>query len=363
MKELSKNVRFHAITPQLLQCETADGTTFFVAHENGTQSLPGNGGMRVKTYSSMGEAALECRHLSEVMAHKHAVYHTGFTGAKLVAVGDPQRINKTLLLEAVADVLNHLNGSVYTGCDMNTTLDDMEYLHSHSPYILAALGSTIDPNVATAFGVFGSIRSVCGGMLYGKRFLVHGTGNVGATVAELLRNAGGEVYTYDIMPERADISGCHNISHQANWWNQPCDVFVPCSKSGLVTPAIAAALPCEWVVGSANIPFSSTEVPRVLANRGIAYVPEAISSAGAILCDSVEHYNRDIFYHVAPDDMYAFVQHLVEEKTSKFAEVLFAEGGGETRAMLKVFSDVRQPACGTRFQEWEEMYAVPVSIK
>ena len=39
------------------------------------------------------------------------------------------------------DVLVSLEGRMYTGCDLNSTLEDMEYLSRKSPYILAAIGN------------------------------------------------------------------------------------------------------------------------------------------------------------------------------------------------------------------------------
>ena len=337
--------------PSLLHCQTKQGTLFFVAHNNGTPALPGNGGTRIKMYASPEDAARECQGLSAVMTHKHAVYNTGFTGAKLVVVADPARLDKAELLDTMGGVLNFLGGSVYTGCDMNTTLEDMEYLLRRTPYVLASLGSAIDPNVATAYGVYGGLLSLCMGRLYGKRFLVHGTGNVGATLAALLAGAGAEVFTYDLVPERAEIPGCRNMSDRTDWWNIPCNVLVPCSHSGLVTETIARRLECDWIAGSANIPFGTAAVPGILASRDISYIPEAITSAGAILCDSVEHYNRETFLQAAPADMYAYVQGLVAEKTAEFIDVLRLDACSELEALGCVFTDPLQAPCGTRFHE------------
>ena len=88
-------------------------------------------------------------------------YNTGCAGAKVVFNVGPTAVadlDKQALLDKLNDVLVSLDGSMYTGCDLNSTLDDMEYLSRKSPYILAAIGNdTVDPNHATAHGVVGGV--------------------------------------------------------------------------------------------------------------------------------------------------------------------------------------------------------------
>ena len=38
-------------------------------------------------------------------------------------------------------MLNNEEGRLYTGCDLNTSLDDMAALYAASPYVLAGLGA------------------------------------------------------------------------------------------------------------------------------------------------------------------------------------------------------------------------------
>jgi leucine dehydrogenase len=339
-----------ATEPTLLSFQTAEGIQFFVAHDNGTRQMPGNGGLRIKFYSSTTDGGQECKRLAKVMTHKHSLYHTGFTGAKLVAVADPRTVDKSELLKPVATALNELGGSIYTGCDMNTTEDDMEYLRQATPYVLASLGSSIDSNRATAHGAFSSILGLCRGNLGGRKVLVHGTGGVGANLAQLLAQCGATVFTYDLFPERADLPGCINLSHQADIWSIECDVFAPCSDSNLITEEVAASLNCEWIAGSANAPIAGENAYRMLARRGIKFVPEALTSAGAVICDSVEQYNPAAFFSAEPYEMYCFVEDLVRAKTNQFLDVLAAEGCSELETMNWLYEDRNQSPCGTRFR-------------
>ena len=302
---------------KIIQKDT-DGFQCFIGLDRATLNQPSNGGLRVKTYQSETLAREDCRNLSLVMSHKHSLYNTGFSGGKIVAKVKENQVNKEKLLSFVGSMLNELNGLMYTGCDLNTTLEDMEYLRNHCPYILASLDSQVDPSIATAYGVIGSIKGIFGNNLKGLVFLVHGLGKVGKATALGLQELGADIITYDIVSDRADIPNCKNISNQKNWWDVSCDAFVPCSISGLITPEIADSLQCNYIVGSANVPLSKPDVLDLLQAKSITFIPESISSAGAIICDSVEFYSPEIFKEVNPQHIYQFVEEIVSEKTQQF---------------------------------------------
>lgn len=72
------------------------------------------------------------------------MFNTGFAGAKVVCnaskvAGGISSINKDELMDATSKLLKDLDGVMYTGCDMNTTLDDMSYLADKCDYVLAAI--------------------------------------------------------------------------------------------------------------------------------------------------------------------------------------------------------------------------------
>lgn len=290
----------------------------FIGLNGSDLSRPCNGGLRVKTYPSEELAREDCQNLSLVMTHKHSIYNTGFSGGKIVVAINKEEFSQENLLSCIGSMLNELNGLMYTGCDLNTTLEDMEYLRNSCPYILASLDSQVDPSIATAYGVVGSIKGIFGNNLNGLVFLVHGLGKVGKATALALQELGASILTYDIVSQRADLPNCQNISDQENWYDMPFDVFVPCSISGLITPEIANYLKCKYVVGSANVPLSKPDVLDSLLAKSITFIPESISSAGAIICDSIEFYAPSIFKQVDPQYIYAFVEEIIADKTKQF---------------------------------------------
>ena len=223
-----------------------------------------------------------------------------------------------MLLDETALMLKGMDGSMYTGCDMNTTTGDMDYLDGKCDYVLAAIGNpTCCPNTATAFGVFGAVEACLGGDVAGKSLLVHGCGGVGSVVAKLfIEHGAAKVQTVDVDHGRADIAGCVNMSSAEEWWTHEVDCIVPCSSSGLLTDEIQKGLVASTIVGATNLPFATKEAQRA-AELCLTFVPEGVSSAGAVIVDSVEHYARAQFAAAAPSELYEFTRQTVREKTQE----------------------------------------------
>ncbi|EKX42784.1 hypothetical protein GUITHDRAFT_73645 [Guillardia theta CCMP2712] len=292
-----------------------------------TRDRPGNGGFRLWVYSDLETAEREAIGLAQGMEVKHTTYNTGFAGAKVVcdasgANNSVLNVNKNELMKATAALLHELNGTMYTGCDLNTTTGDMDNLSQDCPYVLAAIANeAVNPNDATAYGVLGAVESVLE-HFHGKTVVVHGCGSVGGTVARELVRAGARVYTIDADVAKADIFGATNISkgtpnYVEEFWKMEIDALVPCSISGLISMEMAKTLGCKAIVGATNLPFKSIEVQQFVEDSGITFVPEGVSSAGAVIVDSIEHFDLKAFKEAQPIDIYEFCRHVVLEKTTE----------------------------------------------
>jgi leucine dehydrogenase len=344
------------IADGVLRCVSPEQVVFFVVKDSETPPAalgrPTNGGIRIQEYPDEATAIDEAYSLAKRMTHKQALYNTGFGGVKIVVCASPYGLDKRALMDAIAQVLQFLEGSVYTGCDLNTNDKDMRYLAQHSPYVLAGIGSEIDPSEATASGGCGTILGALGSdNIQHTRFLVHGIGQVGLAVAQRLKARGATILSYDIRPERANQPGFQNVSDCSLWWTLPFDVLVLCSASNIVTPAIAEQLSCQTVVGSANKPFSDTKVvASILKERGILWIPDIVSSAGAVISDSIEHYAPDLFRRARPEAVYAFISQLTYNKTT---QLLAGHHDGTTMADMLTRLIYRKnvgPLCGLTFQ-------------
>lgn len=345
-----------SVSPLVLKYDTPAGP-LYIGNDGPIQRLkPGNGGLRVWQYASEEDAIKECAALSTGMSSKHEVFNTGFSGAKLVlnAQNPSKAVNKATL-SAVAAALHELDGAVYTGCDLNTSLADMEALFDMCPYVLASLGVSTDANVATGYGVFGAIQGAleADGGVAGKSFFVKGTGKVGATVARLLVQAGAaRVSTADLVPGHADIAGCVNVSGR-EWADVAADVFVPCSVSGFITEDVAARLSVRYIIGASNVPFRSAAALAAAEARGIVFVPEAVSSAGAVIVDSIEMYSPAAYRAERPHMNYAFVRAMAREKARELMREAAARGLPASAAVKHVKADPAGPPLGARFTEWK----------
>jgi leucine dehydrogenase len=339
--------------------------TLFVAMTGGENAMsverPGNGGYRLLNYKSLEAARAEAKDLANGMAAKHSTFATGFAGAKLVCAANKDvrefdQADKDVVIQTAAAVLSEMGGKVYTGCDMNTTPDDMVDMSKRVPYVLAALPNvSVCPNTITGFGVFGAVEAAFDFDVKGKTMLVHGCGGVGSVVARKLVDSGANVLTFDIDVERANLPGCTNISAEAQdtWHQYECDGLVPCSASHTLTEDRVRELKCTKIVGATNLPFATPKARTMAEEAGITFIPESVSSAGAVIGDSIEHFDRDAFANAEPSDVYEFARAAVAAKTAETvkaakqfkepASIAYAKVAGEARGDMPI---------GLRFTQW-----------
>lgn len=357
----------------VLEFESQPGTRFYIANHGPLRTdKPGNGGMRLYTYKSQDDAVADCVRLAEGMTRKHSMYRTGFSGAKLVVhADDVQRVDREQLMKDAASALESLQGSIYTGCDMNTTDEDMAALSLISPYVLAGIGSKVDTNHATAASVIGSILGALAAQkkeIRDCKFVVQGCGKVGSIVAsELVRLMAKHVVTCDISVERSYVQGCENLlarseGENKDWRFEECDVFVPCAGSLAIDDLAARELKARMVIGSANSPYGSAAAREKLDSRGVFFVPESISSAGAILADSIEWVDQETFRTVSPELCYRWVRDVAEAKTCD----LFNKTGGKASLVDQTIEAVAHEECGApmgcTFNEWRARHTFSTDV-
>ncbi|KAF5840792.1 FAD dependent oxidoreductase-domain-containing protein [Dunaliella salina] len=346
-----------SVSPLVLSYPTSAGPLYIGIDGPIQDNHPGNGGLRIWKYASEQDAVAECRVLASTMTLKHRVYNTGFSGAKLVlnATNAIAGINKAALMAEVSDILHELCGTVYTGCDLNTSMEDMEILTELCPYVLASVGCLTDANDATGFGVYASIEGAAEelGGLEGRTCLVLGCGKVGSIVAKLLAQAGAKVLTYDIYHDRADIPGCTNVSGQ-DWRSIPTDILSPCSTSGFIDTHTAAMLHTKIVVGSSNAPFKDAAAQDVLETRGVIFVPESISSAGAVLADSIEQFDWEAYRTARPAYVHAYIHSLVKSKTRELLNKARLLSRVPSHMLEDVCTDPYTPPVGSFFSQYLE---------
>jgi len=310
-----------APTVSVLAEHVSDHLSVFVVAEDTDAKRPANGGLRVLNYPSDEACIADGQRLAGLMTHKHDLYGTGFAGGKIVArAAEPDAV-KDELISVTAELLESLDGAMITGCDLNTSLEDMERLTALTPHVLAAVGSPVDASAATAHGTLGAVEAVLDKALNDAqpgRALVHGCGAVGGTVARHLVEHGWTVFTVDLDREKANVPGATPLPDSCAWWELNLDLLLPCSISGLINAEMATALKTPAVVPAANAPFQQPQLADDLRRRGVKVLPDPLVNAGAVIADSIERFSPDAWKDAGAKDVYSFVRDEVRRRASNY---------------------------------------------
>ena len=308
-------------TVSVLAEHVSEHLSVFVVAEDTDAKRPANGGLRLLNYPSDEACIADGERLAGLMTHKHDLYGTGFAGGKIVARAKEPSAVKDELINVTAELLQSLDGAMITGCDLNTSLEDMERLTELTPHVLAAVGSPVDASAATAHGTLGAVEAVLEAELKDAtpgRALVHGCGAVGGTVARTLVEHGWTVFTVDLSLERAGFPGATPLPQGCPWWELKLDLLLPCSISGLINAEMASALRVTSVVPAANAPFQSPQLADALRQRGIRVLPDPLVNAGAVIADSIERFSPDAWKDAGAKDVYAFVREEVRRRATDY---------------------------------------------
>lgn len=255
------------------------------------------GGTRAAQYDSLTDALNDAARLAGAMTLKMAVSNLPMGGGKsVIALPAPRQDldeatwKRILLLHA--ENISRLNGTYWTGPDVNTNSTDMDILSDTTDFVF---GRSIDRGGAgssalnTAVGVFEAMKATaqCRGLgeLAGLSILIQGLGAVGAHLATMASRAGARLLVTDINSDRiawAKNLGCSPIL-PANVTTTPCDIFAPCAMGAVIDSDIARQLPASAVVGAANNILTDDDAGSVLHDRGILYAPDFVTNAGGAL--------------------------------------------------------------------------------
>ncbi len=169
----------------------------------------------------------------------------------------------------------------------------------------AVLGGTEGRQPATGLGAVYTIEALLerkGHSLADRRVVIQGFGNVGSVIARELHARGARVLAVsDVYGGIVDPTGL-DIAAVTRWNNEhgrlegfpdaeaigrmellelECDILIPAALERQITSENAPRLQCGLVVEAANGP-TTPEAERVLAERGIALLPDVLVNAGGV---------------------------------------------------------------------------------
>ncbi|MEJ7560913.1 MAG: Glu/Leu/Phe/Val dehydrogenase dimerization domain-containing protein [Ilumatobacteraceae bacterium] len=272
-----------------------DARTGLVAYiaVHSTALGPALGGARFYPFDDEDAALTDVLRLAKGMTYKSAVAGNDLGGGKSVAIVEPDAKTPELL-RSFGRLVDSLAGSYITAADVGTNSDDLVVVREVTPYVGGlprSLGGSGDPSPMTAVGVHQAMRAAAAhrlgsNELAGLSFVVVGVGKVGHTLVELLVADGGDVTVADV--DEAAVSAlvsAYGVSavSPAEAHAQRCDVFAPCALGAALSSETIPQLGCQIVVGAANNQLATPECARLLAERGILYVPDYLANAGGVI--------------------------------------------------------------------------------
>lgn len=277
--------------------EPAGAWIFICIHS--TALGPAGGGTRLKVYGSPAEGLADGMRLAGGMTMKMAAAGLSFGGAKAVlAVREvPVGAGRRRLFLRYADMIASLQGTFWTGPDMNTSSSDMDVIAERCSYVFSRseeLGGSGNPGPFTARGVYHGIRAslerVFGSSeLDGRSVLVQGVGSVGAPLAELLAADGATLLITDVDAERArtlaDRLGAKAVPPEDAIATE-CDVYAPCAMGATLRAETIPRLGARIVAGSANNQLAEAADAERLRAAGVLYAPDYLINAGGVLYGS-----------------------------------------------------------------------------
>jgi glutamate dehydrogenase (NAD(P)+) len=292
-------------------------TGYRIQH-NGARG-PCKGGIRYHPHADHDEVL----GLATIMTWKTALMDIPFGGAKGGVAVDPRKLSPLELERLTRRFTQRI--SIVLGPyrdipapDVNTNaqvmawiLDEYSSRQGYTPAVVTgkpvALGGSLGRDEATGRGVMYVMMEYgrdFGIPLKGSRVVIQGFGNVGGHLARLLVAEAGAIVIGvsdvdgGIVNERGlDVPGllAHTGERRplSSWrgggaitndelWSVKCDWLVPAALGGVITRETnAQTIDCRVVVEGANGPTTPT-ADLILAERGIAVIPDFLANAGGV---------------------------------------------------------------------------------
>ncbi len=255
---------------------------------------PSLGGCRLYDYASEADAMHDVLRLSRGMTYKAAVSGLDLGGGKSVIIGDPS-IKSEGLFRAFGRHIQSLNGRYITAEDMNTNVEDMNYIRRETEFVTGAgayFGGSGDPSPVTAWGVFHGVRA-CLEVVYGssdvegRTVAIQGVGNVGYHLARYLHERGAKLLFSDINHrniQRAVEAFGGEVLEGDDFYGASCDVLAPCAIGGIMNARTIPLVRAPIIAGGANNVLDDERADSErLGERNITYAPDYVINAGGLM--------------------------------------------------------------------------------
>ena len=246
-----------------------------------SKSRPAIGGCRFRQYQTYEDGLTDVLRPSRGMTEKNHSAYIPFGGSKTIIFSDKPK--STELLVAFASFLNQLEGIYYSAEDMGISLEDIQLVGKHTPYVF----DNVDPGSYTAKGIFYSIQVAL--KFYLQKDIkdsiisLQGAGSVGSELAKLLGDMGATIYVQDIDQVKLQQLSTENIHIVEDALTQECDLLSPCAVGGIFTESSIQNLGCKIIAGGANNQLLNPTIDSHLHKKGIRYIPDVLINSGGVI--------------------------------------------------------------------------------
>ena len=266
---------------KIFYCEDGISGLKSIIAIHSSKSGPAIGGCRFRHYETYEEGLTDVLRLSRGMTEKNNAADIPFGGGKAIIFSDKPK--STELLVAFASFLNQLEGIYYSAEDMGISLEDIQLVGKHTPYVF----DNVDPGSYTAKGIFYSIQVAL--KFYLQKDIkdsiisLQGAGSVGSELAKLLGDMGATIYVQDIDQVKLQQLSAENIHIVEDALTQECDLLSPCAVGGIFTESSIQNLGCKIIAGGANNQLLNPTIDSHLHKKGIRYIPDVLINSGGVI--------------------------------------------------------------------------------
>ena len=292
---------------QVIYCNDPSSGLKAIIAIHSTALGPALGGCRMYPYKNEEDALIDVLRLSKGMTYKASIANLNLGGGKSVIIADPKKDKSEVLLRSFGKFVNSLNGKYITAEDVGMSVHDMEYIRMETKHVTGikrAMGGSGDPSILTALGVYIGMQAALKKKLNiismkDLKVGVQGLGKVGYYLCNHLKDAGAEIYGYDIDKSKLNKAikdfGLIPISND-ELLSMDLDIFSPCALGAIINPTSIKTLKCSVIAGAANNQLEKeSRDSKLLLKKGIMYVPDYVINAGGLMnvANELQGYNQE----------------------------------------------------------------------
>lgn len=255
-----------------------------VLHIDSLALGPAVGGVRTKSYRTLNDAIADAELLARAMTIKNALAGLDAGGCKVVVRTGP-RLDRHKAFARLGRMLSELGDFVHTGADLGTSQKDLEALATTFEHVHFADDALVEAAGTAVLRCIEACARVKGRSPEGLKVAIQGAGIMGEAVAHALARLGASVIVGDTEADRARALAAAvggEVADADEILELDVDVVAPCAVGGVIDDHVVRKIRAWAVCGAANNIITSRATERELVDRDVLWVPDVISSAGAV---------------------------------------------------------------------------------